>query len=76
YSTPADMRGGMHIPAADGRHRINLNETGSSHDATVSGHRVVSELPGSGHLRTLVGGSTQTFQCPLQLWYLPFDLVE
>jgi hypothetical protein len=26
YSTPADTRGGMHIPAADGRHRINLNE--------------------------------------------------
>ncbi|TDY16941.1 hypothetical protein B0G81_8086 [Paraburkholderia sp. BL6665CI2N2] len=25
YSTPAGTRGGIHIPAADGRHRINLN---------------------------------------------------
>jgi hypothetical protein len=29
-----------------------------------------------GHLRTLVGAFTQTFQCLLHLWYLPFDLVE
>jgi len=30
YSTPADMRGGVHISAADGRHRINLNDNGLS----------------------------------------------
>ena len=39
YSTPANTRGGRHIPAADGRHRINLNGYGRLRGAVVGQER-------------------------------------